>query len=163
MLALNRPDGTFLNISQARHKEWSEKYPGLDIPEQVKRANEWLKRNPSKAWKTLRGFEAWLQRSWENSPKAQKQDSASGQIRYAERVQRETEEREAREAAIPRPDYERVREMCGELMRSLPEYQRKEPERADYLRCEHTFTNSFYGGGEWCEKCGAFRGQWRAV
>lgn len=163
MLALNRPDGSFLNISQARHKEWSEKYPGLDIPEQVKRANQWLERNPSKAWKTLRGFEAWLQRSWENSPKAQKQDSASAQIRYAERVQREAEERERAEAEIPRLDYERVREICRQLSGSLPAYHREEPKRVDYLRCEHEWGSSWYQGSRWCAKCGAWADQWRAV
>ncbi len=61
--ALKLPKGGYINISDSRLAEWRATYKGVDIDEQIAKANDWLKRNPSKAWKTLAGFENWLSNS----------------------------------------------------------------------------------------------------
>ena len=60
MAALKLPKGGYINITDTRLSEWRATYKGVDIDEEIAKANDWLKRNPSKAWKTLAGMERWL-------------------------------------------------------------------------------------------------------
>ena len=69
-LALWRPkEGDYINISDAKLVKWRATYKGVNIEEEVAKANDWLKRNPSKAWKTLIGFERWLSNCQSTKPK----------------------------------------------------------------------------------------------
>tara|TARA_R100000781_G_scaffold98279_1_gene61995 strand:- start:461 stop:982 length:522 start_codon:yes stop_codon:yes gene_type:complete len=56
-------DGSWLNIPPGKLREWESKFPGVKVVEEIHAANDWLERNKSKRWKTLRGMEAWLERA----------------------------------------------------------------------------------------------------
>ena len=164
MLALIRKDGSSLSIPEQRYHEWKADFPGLDIKEEIQKANNWMSRQPkAKSWKTLAGFKGWLKRAYENSPRVGADKKTSGQLPHRERVQRENDERTAAKAQIPRPSEERVTEMCRQLRESLPEYHRPESKRIDWLRHDHVFTKAYYGGLDWCEGCGMWKDQWRPV
>ena len=160
MLALIRGDGSQISISEQKFHQWQADYPGLNVRDEVIKANAWMARNKSKSWKTIGGFEAWLKRAHESSPRVAADKKSSGQLAYRERVQREENERQAAEAAIPRPSAEKVTETCAALLRSLPEYIKPEPNRLDWRKCDqHIWSRSFYTGGQWCSKCGLHQDQ----
>ncbi len=58
--------GGYLNITAAKIAEWQEKFPGVNVEEEVREANVWLSHNKSKEWKTLQGFQSWLAKSFTN-------------------------------------------------------------------------------------------------
>lgn len=150
----------YLNISSSRMKEWKAAYPDVDIELEIQKANAWLRRNKAKMWKTLMGFERWLQRAQDNAPKMAADVKSRGQLSHIDSVQRDYERSIKEAAGIPRPSEEWVEQCLGQLMRSLPAVVREESERVDLLRCDHEFTESYYGGGDWCKKCGMFKKQW---
>lgn len=163
MLALIRGDGSQISISEQTFHSWKSEFPGLDVKDEIIKANAWMARNKSKSWKTVGGFVGWLKRAHASSPRVAADRKTQGQLAHLEEVQREAEDREKAEASIPRPDFETVSERCRQLRESLPVVTKQESKRVDWLRCQHTFTASFYGGGEWCADCGMYKNQWRAV
>ena len=162
--ALLMQDGSFLNISQARFKEWEETFPGLDVKEEIEKANVWLAepRNKGKQWKTLLGFEKWLKRGYENSPKIKATEKVKGQLGYRDRIHSEQIRREQEAAKVPRPPVELVERACRLLRESLalvpaPERTVEVP---DPLRCKHEWAHAHYTNTTWCPKCGLYPDQW---
>jgi hypothetical protein len=160
-LALIKPDGSFLTISQRKYEQWVADYPNLDIKYEITKANEWLSRNSSRGWKTLNGFQKWLDRAQENAPKGKQklsetvpfQESDNYALRYEREHPPEAPQRASEATALR--ELERALEQCR-----IP-YQTKEKKAAvKPLFCKHEFKPSFYGGGDWCTKCGTFAAQW---
>lgn len=157
--ALTAGGDRYLNISSNTMKEWKLKYPDVDIEQEIQKANGWLKRNKSKMWKTLRGFEVWLQRAQDNAPQRAADLKSRGQLHHIEAVQNEWNRQRYEAQKEPRLSDERVSEILGQLSRSLPTYHRPEPKRVDQLGHDHTWSRSFYGGEVWCEGCGLWADQ----
>src|SRR6056300_2047067 len=65
MKSLVSPDGSFLTIPAEKWRRWEVDYPHIDLNLELKKANDWLTRNPSKRWKTTHGFQRWLDRAYE--------------------------------------------------------------------------------------------------
>jgi hypothetical protein len=61
-------NGCFTNIQQTDLDKWSETYPNLDVPHELKKMEAWLDANPRnyKQWK--RFITNWLNRSKPNGP-----------------------------------------------------------------------------------------------
>jgi len=151
---------SYINITDNRFKEWQAAFPDIDIDEELSKANAWLSRNKGKRWKTLRGFEVWLQRAQDNAPRRREDQKTKGQLSHLEQVQREHERIQREYENAPRLSEEVVGEMLRQLGESLPVIEREESKRVDQLRCEHEFKQSIFGGGQWCGKCGLFKDQW---
>jgi hypothetical protein len=67
----------YLNISQAKVREWQSDYPGVDIESEVKKANSWLEKNKSRRPKTLLFMTRWLARVHESNPRNQREITTS--------------------------------------------------------------------------------------
>ena len=164
MLALVRPDGSFLSISEARFLQWKADYQNVDVKAEIAKANIWLQKNPGRAWKTLAGFEKWLSRAQENAPKDKRQ-KLSETVSYRESKHYATEYEKTQKP--PEDDGRRLdKSEVGRICRSLITNYEQRPSGFSHpsqLTCEHSFRPSFYGGGDWCWNCGMFRDQWRAV
>jgi len=160
--ALLSKDGSYLNITAAKMREWEERFPGLDLDQEINKANSWLERNKAKRWKSLGGFENWLKRTFENSPRIKADYRSKGQLSYLDAVQRETREIAEADAHIPRPDYNVVEQICGQLLRSLPTPAERETTEISQIRCRHEWTMGHYSG-VWCSRCGGFPEQFLTV
>lgn len=154
MNALIRPDGTALSISESRFRRWQADYPGVDIKAEIAKANVWLQKNPAKAWKTLRGFEGWLERAPVSRAQTVSRSESKHYALVAEKNYFSNDDgRRASEDLISKT-ISQWRDMLGEVV--LEEMPREKPQ----IFCQHEFRESFYGGGEWCVKCGMFVAQW---
>ena len=150
----------YLNISDNRFKEWQAAYPDVDLDEEISKANAWLSRNKGKRWKTLRGFEVWLQKAQDNAPRRREDQKTKGQLSHLDQVQREHERVQRDYDSKPRLPEEVVGEMLRQLRGSLPVIERQEPERMDWRRCNHVWSRAYYGGLPWCRECGTYKDQY---
>jgi len=153
-------DGAFINISDGKWDRWKADYPGVDLIEELKKANAWLEKNPGRMWKTLGGFQSWLERAYqrieEKSKPVQHVTTPYAESKhpsvYAEKDNGigEAIEIYASEEVVQAS----LRTAKAFLIEEgIPvEVNGKPP-------CEHVWAFSHYGHNEWCPSCGLYADQ----
>ena len=163
MLAIERPkSGGYFHISEQRFREWCNDYPKTDVKAQIAKANDWLRRNPSREWKTLRGFEAWLARAESTATGNQKLHEtvpAKDSKHYALVYDREHLDEKV-ERASPATVTSFI-EKCKAALH-MPTEVTSDPVK-EPVQCKHEITYGIFDRQPWCPKCNTWIDQVRPL
>lgn len=69
--------GGNINLSDSRWMEFNARFPDLDLELELKKANRWSELNPSRRWKSIRGFEQWCVRASMDKPRTKREETVS--------------------------------------------------------------------------------------